>query len=361
MKKKIIKKKTKNIISILVGVLLAGSAIGLFWSYTSPLEVPEEVEVFSYKQEGAVEYQVYYRPNQFVPEAPQAATKAYITDITDYIDTVFSYNFVGQREASIEGEYSVVASVSAYTGRERIIVWDKTYSLLEPTSFSVKDKNLILQQKVRVPFTQYTALAEKIAEGIRFVPDDLELVIKYNVALKAETDSGIIREQIGPMIVIPLKGSVYTVSGNLTDSKEAGLKGTQMVRQPLAGEKRLGFSIATGLFILLQLAVLLFTKGQEEDSLLEKTIRKIIKKHGDRIVICKSGMKTQVFSDESFEVKSFEDLLKVADELGKPILYNGQQKDDGPFFIVLADNTYIYQVKAYIGPRNKSKEKALFI
>lgn len=360
MKKIQIKKNTRFLISILLGLSIMGTAIGLYRFYLGPTEVEESIRVFSYKQQGNIEHKVNYRDNEFVPETPEGHGVAYITDLTESISTTFNYNFIGQRESKIQGEYKVTATVTAYTGKEKFIVWDKSYELLKPTSFNTNSKDLVIKEKIVIPLSEYITLGGIIQEGTKFTPDDLELKIQYHIGLQAETDSGIIKEEAAPEIVIPLRGRVYTLNGNYTINKDDGLMKTHMVPIPMIKEKRLGLLIAMGILTILLICFLLLTKGEEDKlSLSEKEIQRILNKYQDRIVIYKGKPETPV-SSQSFEVKDFEGLIKVADELVKPILYNEHQLGEH-CFIVIDKDTYVYKIQPHIPIYKRIREEVLHV
>lgn len=358
MKRLKLAKKNKWGATLVISLLLSASAYYLFSLYTSPTEIEENIKVYSYRQEGKIDYEVFYSPNQLVSVAKETPLRAYLTDLTKEINTDFSYGFIGQREAKLEGELKVIASVAAFTGKERYLVWHKDYQLMEPKSFSAQGKEIAINKTVKIPFANYVSLSQEIQEGTKFMPDELELSVKYYVDLKAVTDSGIITETITPELLISLKGKAFVVEGSLKNNKEDGIMAKQMMPVPMMREKRLGLAIVTGLLFVLLLLSLIFTEDREKGlSPMEKEHSLILKKYGDRIVRYKAGTDTSQ-TGRVFAVSSFEQLLKVADELQRPILYQEYQKDEVSF-LVLAEDTYIYKMIFHLGALRGIKERVL--
>ena len=355
-----LKKITRRYATLLVGLLFVVAAVYLYQLYHSPLQVEESYRVYSYLQESNIEHKVIYGPDQPVTVVVDAPLKAYITDLTEEIETDFYYNFTGQREAVIEGQLRVEAEISALAGKERYLVWQENYPLLESKSFNAEGKEFVIQEKVIIPFQDYVVLSQNIQEQTKFIPDELILSVKYYIDLTATTGSGVITESLTPELVVPLRGKTFVVEGSLKSDKEDGIMGKRLVPVLMMAEKRIASAVAAAVLLVLLLACLLFTEDAEKElDPIRKRIIKIFKKYGDRIVSYKQGPSV-VNSDRVFYFGSFEDLLKVADELNKPILYNDSQADEASFY-VFAEDTYVYRVKSLLGTLKGIKEAVLHV
>lgn len=352
MKKKKFAKRSWQILIVLTLVLLLGSGAGLLWSYNAPLEVSEEYTAYSYRQESVVDYNVHLLPNSFFNETVLEAGRAYITELTDYISTDFTYRFAGNGEEEINGEYSVVATLTAYTGKEGHKVFEKTSELLPPQSFTATNNVVSFQESVIVPFQEYLEFATRLREETRFNPDELSLSVKYNVTIAAETEQGVVRDQFAPSMEISLKGNTFVVTGNLTEEKTDSIPATRKVSFSLIEQARKVFSVSTiSLAGFLLYFSLLITPKEQKINCQEKEVSLILKKYGDRIAVSKSGVPE--VSNKVILINSFEDIVKIADELGKPILYYqaGTESICRHSFLVLSEERdYMYHVEVRLLP-----------
>ncbi|NLC10972.1 MAG: DUF5305 domain-containing protein [Firmicutes bacterium] len=338
--KKTIKTAVRKKLILIFVLLLAASGAGLLWGFASPLEREEETTATLYRQEAVVDYQVYLKENNFFPELALEPGRAYLASLTDYIETNFSYRFAGQEEALIQGVYSVDASITAFTGSERLKVWETGFELLPPTTFYQRGRRHELQEDIIIPYAEYAAFAQNITEETEFLPEELNLVVTYNIDVETETESGIFTEKLAPSLVIPLRGRVFTVEGNMAEERTNEITTTGFVPVPLVRQARTAFSITTGLISALLVSFLVFTEGKgTKISPAEKKLYRILKKHSERVVICKEKM-PYLSPERMLFVKSFEDLVKVADEVGKPILYYHPEGKDSCFLVF--NDSYVY-------------------
>jgi len=363
MKKIQLKKKTRQLLTVLLLILLIGSAAGLFWSFTRPSESIEEYTAYSCSQEVEIGYRVHLHPNEFFPESVLGAGRAYISELTDYLSTDFVYRFAGERDAEVKGEYSVTASLTAVTGREeKFMVWEQSYELLPLQRFAVRDKELTIREEIIVPYSEYVLFANRLTVETGYIPEDLSLNVTYHLAVDVETDSGTIREGFAPKMVVPLRGKSFVIGGNLSDKKTDGITATQRTPIPLVEETKFGFSAAFVIFLAMFITFLALTTTKEEKANFgEKKLSRILKEHGDRIVVFRKGM-YPLATDKVLDVDSFDDLVKASDELGKPLLYNkplnGDDRDHS-FFVVTETCFYRHTIGS-IGSTSSARVKKTF-
>lgn len=350
MKKWTLKKNTRQrVIAVLLFFLVLALA-GLYWSYTRPAETTVDYTAFPYSQESTLDYRVYLLPNELYEETYLEPGRAYISALTDYISTEFAYRFSAGSKADIDGEYSVTANIVALTGQEDYLVWEKNFPLLAPEAFHVHGKDVFLREEVILPFSEYVALANSIVETTGFSPQKLNLRVNYNVGLAADTPEGAIEETAASELIIPLSGNVFTVGGSLEDSETGGIPASRVEPVPYFEEARSGFALLSILLVLFLLIFIQVTVGKEErNKFVKKRLSHILKQYRDRIVKCTEKISASGH-DNILLVASFEDLLKIADELGKPIFYqngqNGQNEEnyEHSFFVFSEQYAYRYNL-----------------
>ena len=106
------------------------------------------------------------------------------------------------------------------------------------------------------------------------------------------------------------------------------------VRVPVDYGKVYTLTGGSVLLILSLLFLLFFTRGTEPDAH-EKLLNQIFKKHGDRMVALISEVSRSY--EFQYEVKSIEDLVRISDEVEKPVLYQYQDDRNGicRFYVLL--------------------------
>lgn len=348
-----IKSNIRRGLIIILTLLLVGSTGLTAWWFKQPTEKAKEVPVYTCQQQIQVDYRVFITPNNFFSEAIVGPGQAYITPLTQYIETVLNYNFSADTSSDISGQYQVDATLTGYIlqetndgkemKKEKVKVWTKPYALFPPTPFSAQDRKLEVKQVVPVDIQYYAAFAEQIVRELKFSADVVELTVTYHVQGNALTPAGQVNEPLKAVMVIPVKGTSFMVHGTLADKKEKSITKSETEVVPSVKTARIGFAVAAILFALLLILVVFKTTAEIKDPE-EKKLQKIIRKHGDRIVAGFSWV--PALSEKNIIVlNSFDDLVKVADEVEQPILYNEVNDTVHSFYVINEPLIYHYSLK----------------
>jgi len=335
----------------LATLLLAGISIALLgalaWSYNSSGE--QEIENVTYycMQEAVFDYRVHMVPNDFFEDRVLEPGKAYMTELTDEIIVDFEYHFVGEEEAEISGEYAIFAVLEAHTAEQEYLVWDKEFELLSEESFSKSGSDYSVEEEVAVPFREYLQFTNEVREETGYSPAELNLTVRADITADAETGDGSIQEALSPVMKIPMGGSTFTVGGNLMDERESQIKETVTVAGTDDESNRALYAGGvTAAAIGLVLLRLLTVPAKDKTPPQAKQVERILKKNKERIVVTANGVTTA--PPGAITVQSFDELLKLADEIGKPILYPQHGVAGGSehiFLIFTPEQVYAYSIK----------------
>lgn len=351
-----LKKNTRRGLIFALALLVLVSAGLSAWWFKQPTEKARKVPVYTCRQQVQIGYQVFISPNNFFPQPVIGPGQAYITPLTQYIETTLYYNFSTETPVEISGQYQVDAALTGYIlkekegsgemEREKVKVWEKPWVLLPPTPFAARNNILEIKQVIPVDIKTFSDFAEQVAQELKFAADVVELTVNYNILGGALTPQGEIREPINAVMVIPIDGSSYMVGGRLADKKEKSIATTQM--ETVSGVKtaRIGYTIAAGIFALLLLLAIFKTAVLSENPE-EKNLRRIIKKYGDRIVTGFNWVPA-ISEQNIIFLDSFDDLVKVSDELGQPVLYKNDHENIHSFYVVNEPLIYSYSLEVKI-------------
>ena len=342
----------RGVIALLSLLLLISAGLAAWW-FNKPAQTAQGVPVYTCTQQIQVDYRVFLAQNQFFPAAVAGPGQAYITPLTQYIETVLNYSISGDSPADISGQYQVDARLTGYMKKEKagsdnmekekVIVWEKNWELLPPTPFSVHDRKLEVKQPIPVDIQAFYNFAAQVAQELKFSADLVELTVTYNVQGGAATPQGEIQEPIKAVMVIPVDRNAYMVQGTLADKQETSITASQSMAVPGVMLARIGFTLAAALFAFLFLLVIFRTKAEIDDPA-QKELRRIMKKHGDRIANG-FGWVPDLSGRNTLVLKTFEDLLKVADEVAQPILYENVHPGVHSFYVINEPLIYNYSLQ----------------
>lgn len=338
---------TRKILIAFCLLSILGTAGGAVWYFLKPLQHEEEIPVQTYDQKAQVDYKVFFLPNPLFPVKSAGPGQAYIIPLTQNVQTQLSYRFSGPNEVENKGQYQVLATITGYVvddkGEEQVKLkaWERSNVLVPPTPFASSNGSVEIKKIVPVDVRSYAAFADHVAEQTKFSADIVELSLHYKINSTAASPSGESKEQLAPVVVIPLEGNTFTVAGKLTDQKEGAITSSEMVMDKGVMAGRVACSALVLLFTLLLVWITLGTVQAVEDPI-EKELREIMKKHGMRIAAVVGTIPVES-RDAVLTVNSFSDLLTIADELARPILYESVSTGIHSFYIMGDHLTYRFR------------------
>jgi Family of unknown function (DUF5305) len=156
-----------------------------------------------------------------------------------------------------------------------------------------------------------------------------------------------------------IKNNVPTWDKDLTTSKAGAITRTATHNNTV---KIIGLSVSTGrtlfvilscffAFLLLGLAVFYFMHRGPAPSDYDRKVRKINKTYGARIA--ESNANSSAESETSVSMNSMEDLIKIADELGKPVVHQsaGAVWKVQSYYVIDGNTRYQYSI-----PNDKAEQ-----
>lgn len=265
-------------------------------------------------------------------------------------------NFSGERDADLKGNYSLTAKIQGFVGEDDkiIYIWERDFPIIENKQFTIKSSSRALKEETNINLEEYNTFVKEIIE-ISKINCLASLTLSMDINIQGETDKGSIEETITPSIVIPLNTSMFQISGNTELDIPGAIEETTQIQLPVDKKQVALFGIILGFLLLGLIYVIFFTNATIKIiDPLEKKMRKIFKKHGDRLVALNSDLASPDIS--TYRVKSIDDLVRLADEIGKPIMYkySSDYKEMDRFYVIHEDEVYILDINDALG-NDKSK------
>ncbi|NLK68601.1 MAG: DUF5305 domain-containing protein, partial [Clostridiaceae bacterium] len=208
---------------------------------------------------------------------------------------------------------------------------------------------------VQINFWEYKSIADEIIKSLKVnMPTKLSVVM--NVDIKADTGEGLIDDKLTQMIEIPLDLNQFTISKKEITSEPKTVEKTIRLEMPPNGNKLTIYYSIIGVLVLSFILLLLFSTTAEDINPYVKEINNLFKKYGNRFVALLEDNSIQNLS--IYKVNSVDDLVRLSDEIGKPIIYqyNKNPMDITEFYII--DNTikYTFNQKECFEQKRKDAE-----
>lgn len=325
-------------------VLLIAIGILLMFTIKKGKFIEQKIPTYSYSNKAKVNYQVLLTPNNLYPAEQKSISEGniYIKKLMDYIDTNFKYEFNGQEAAEIQGKYSIKAVVEGQLGSDKAkkTIWKYEEQLLPEQSFKVNSNKHVIEAKAQLKPQHFEEMAKNKSteNGIDFTT---KLTVYWDVQIEAKTAKGNIREQLTPTMEIPMNtGKYFEITGNLTPEKKGTLETTVKVISHTYNKKINLYTVIVVICVLALLFLLFGAYNKPSDNPLQLKLKKIFKNHGDRLV--RLVNENLIGMVQLINVKEFEDLVRIADDIGRPIFYRDREDTNEISTFYVFDEKYIY-------------------
>lgn len=338
------KVKVGSLSVLSLAVLLLGGLI--YIELTSKKVMTQDYTLYQYTCQPAVNYSVHIIDNIIYDSNVLEEGMDYSKNLLDYIEAKFTIEFQGSEAGQTELDYHITARVRGYKEADegKAVNWTKKYELKEATKVETSEQYLLEEASVPFDLAEYDDFAIK-ANEILGMSLSSEVVVSLEGNLIINTPYGTKTSPINLNLTIPLaqnnitivKDEIPVISDNIIETKEIVI--------PVDYNKVTLYSIGIGACAAIILILLLITKAPSVYDLRNSNARKLLKNYSSRIVSINS--KTEENFSQTYVLSTMADLIKVADEIEKPIYYIYDEfflLGNYSFHVTDGEHQYIYRL-----------------
>ena len=325
------------------GMLSLVSIIFLILYLRNPGVNKEERITYAYQMKPVTDYQVSLVDNPYFEKKVLPAGMTYIRNYVDHIDIALAEEFQSSEEVLIQGSYRINAYVSA-TLSSGMEVWRRKYEVEPEKSFEEKVLNTTFGRQLQIDLASYEEEFASASSEMG-VTLNFELQVVMEGMLAAEAPNHTYEIPIHTSVSMPMYNAMFEVTVDNSGEKADQQVQYDIIRKPVSVPRVI-------LYIILFLVgggMVFFSvfKIQEYDTmeLKKKRLLKVVSTHKGRLVELISF--PDVDFNQSFEVKTMDALIQVAEDLNRPIFYIYDEQNivfKSLFFVIARDEIYLYEM-----------------
>jgi hypothetical protein len=339
--------------------LLATAIFG--YSFVTANRQPSEIERFvpeyTYKHDARLNYSVHLKPNILFGETTLDSGQNYFTKVIDGIDVLFSYDFRGEPANEVKGTYEIravlvsgdlSAELEGKAGKGTKL-WEKASVIIPATPFTGQSGSVSIKETFPLILQDFESQAKTISEELGIAPRQQYVkllgLVKTSASLSSRELSA---KELEASLVVPLNQSYFTLTSKQASAQDS-IGRTEVVVLSDVIERREGALRSTlitggiagvfGILVLLRLALRPVGRKTQPAYIVPRRYR-------DRVA--EANGQANYLAGDVVSLLSFEDLIKVADEAGKPILHQTFANDSDirdAFYVNDGSVRYAYLVK----------------
>ena len=339
-----IRKSTRYFYITFASVLFVVSFCSLFGSFLGGKTDKTKKEIYSYKNSFNYDYTVKLLENKYIEETELGMNEtAYITDLIDNINMNLNYTYTADTKSTIKYTYNIKGIIQGTYEKDgkSQSVWNREYVLKEPTEEAVLGTKLEIKENLELNLAEQNKLVADFEKDI-----GISVNAVYNIVLEVNTNTEIDGEKVSnvqkSIISIDLGKKTTTITGE--NNKEE----TKYVSKEIENNITTS-SIGTVVSVIcLVISLLIYRYVFTKTTIINKTrnefrleLNRILRLCQDKIVRVNSRL--EVDTTNVVDVKDFGEIIKVSEELFKPILYWQSKSESEAWFTVMSNGvTYRY-------------------
>jgi hypothetical protein len=348
------KRSAMTILFVFFILLSLVSLLFLYSAHTTPIEETLVTASYTYGYEGIYDYTVALKSNTIYDNKTtlKPGEGTIYRRITDHINLDFTYSFDGDQTAHFTIRYITREYVQTSSWEKQIVEFPE--EIIESSgstmNFSVDNLPIIFPSSI-------AAIVTKINADTGMATSDYSLNITVEMHIEAKTSAGTVEEDFAPTLKIEFKstldqGEIISITG-LENTKTGDITKTEKKYQPWVEQQReIYYGFSTVSFFGLAVSVWFYTKNRPaKPPTTEKLIEGIIEPYEE--IIVEAGQEQLAKPVTTITMKTLEDLVKVADTTGKPIIHTYEAPETHVFSIIDGDTQYKFATTISIEQKRK--------
>ena len=323
-----------NYLKIVVSVVIFLISIVIILNNSNKTDAPI---IEASNQNSQIDYRVKIFQNDFIKSEYMEKDKTYITDLVDDIEVKYDYKLTNSKKFDSSYKYNITYKITVKhnsTGKE---LWTEEEKLIDNKDI-VPNKNIIQIQDSAI--VNYDALNDKVKhfKSNYNIPIDVTLEINLNV-IDNSTDKTIAYTGL----TTNLNTEIIDINKNDQNNLQTEIKTESKKRIPIIVIIAIIISIVSILYTIYEV-VKTIRYNISRKSYYEKAINKILKNYGD--IVAELVNPVDLSKLNVIDVKNFDQMLDVEEELRIPIMFYETEKNaQGEFVIVTNEIAYRYILK----------------
>lgn len=301
-------------------------------------------EIYSYTNKFNYSYNVNLINNPYIEKDMNESV--YVTDLIKSIDLNLNYKYTANEKSEIKYEYKVKGYiVGTYTKDGDVQkIWEKEYKLIDENE-KVENTNIInIKETIKVDLKEKNNLVKQFEQEMS-MNIDAKYVIKLEVSILTNVDGQEIKNKYTSTINFDLAEKTTKVTGD-NNKEEQKYISEQITEKVYYKTSPIILSIVLD---IISIAILRYvccrTRPMNKiKNEYRQELNRILRLCQDKIV--QVSTQIDIRNEKIIDVKDFGEIIKVSEELFKPILYwSAKDKEEAWFYVVSNNVTYRYILK----------------
>lgn len=303
--------------------------------------------LYSYEITRDADYKVYINENNYYDNNYLEENATYISDLVNNINIDFKYKYNINKNADFEYTYKIINEVvieSDSANTKGGTLYSKQYELLSPVSLQKSSSSdFVINQNIIVDYNRYNWEVKKYAEQYK-VPIKAHMNVKLLVNATANINDmeEIIADESIIQLNMDLMQDTFKIAENYEKTEHKDVTRAESIVKNKDKDiiTKAGIIIAFASIVCIALFYNKYINSKNQNYYRVVT-DKLLKKYEE--IIAKVVNPVDIGDKQVVDVKNFQQLLEIENEIRIPILfYETIPNEEGEFIIINENIVYRY-------------------
>lgn len=331
-----LRKSTRAIVVIIALVLFVMSLSNLYANIFQKGNISIKRNIYDYSNNYQMDYKVNIKQNKFITDASLPANQTYVSDLIDSLDMNIKYKYDSSKNTEVKYKYKIDAIITAsYSSNgENYNVWTKNYNLVNSEE-QISSQNIEISEYININYPTYHEEVKQFKQAMGMTLE-ADLVVRLTVDTSTNVEGENVENKYISDFYITIGDKIANVNGKAIDSTKDSITGDTIMD---AESNTLSIVINVIIICIAAYTIYFITLKTKTSYNIRNEFKfelnRILKSCQDRIVIVKNRVELE--QENTIEVRDFGELIKLSEELYKPILYWISENNEEAHFSVVSN------------------------
>lgn len=298
-----------------------------------------KANIYEYKNEHTASYDITMLENEYITKENIGDKNVYVTDFVDTASINMTSKYVANQVSDIIYNYKVIGRLEAVYKKDGV-----EQKVLKDTEILVNNKEAEeTADKLEISESVVLNLRDKIQKIKEFQQElGMQVTTTYTVLFEITYKTEVMNQEViniySPSLVFDINSKTMTVKDGTEDSEKPQVITKMVPKSEDFSQARVVIATMT-LILSVMLLLILFIKTCNNNNVKNEykiELNKILKGCDEKLV--EVNAKIEIEGQNLVDVKEFDEIIKVSEELNKPILYWNDEKNEESWFCVIGNN-----------------------
>ena len=321
----------------------------------------DEEKYVTYNEKSDIDYQVFYKQNDFFDESYLESNKQYIATLIEKIDTNFNYEIsIDDVDVEYKYTYRIEANVIVRDEDNKNLFYDKTEILLEEVEKVTSLKKVSINEQMSIDYSKYNDKINNLIRTYQLKNAESFLNINMYINIVGSCEEFVDNQEEIKVVTLSIPLAEDTISIDFVDNMG---NSTNNVMKCNSESKNSFMFLLLGVGLMVVEVVLIISviryeiKTRTAETIYEKELKKILNNYGSSIQMLGSDFEFKNY--QLLKITDFSDILEISDKLRQPILMKENPEKNGAYFVIPSNTHILYVYRLKVSDIEKEINKSI--